>query len=87
MRRSRSNIPPEPLHVFLGVQRGSDYHFANLKIHELKIDAKVFTAIRNEYLAVKNGLLYWLGIWRYDHCEFAQVSPHHAMPGSVISLS
>jgi hypothetical protein len=47
----------------------------------------VFTAIRNEYLAVKNSLLCWLGIWRYDHCEFAQVSPHHAMSGSVLCLS
>jgi hypothetical protein len=57
-------------HVYLCVKVGSDYHFSDLKVHELKTDVKVFSSLRREYLIARKGFRNWFSMWRYDHCDF-----------------
>ena len=72
-------------HVYLCIEVGSDYHFADLKVHELKTDAKFFSSLRREYLEAKKGFRNWFSMWRYDRCDFFQVRYVHFEPCVAIS--
>lgn len=64
-------------HVYLCIKAGSNYQFADLKVHELKTDAKFFSSLRREYLSARKGFRNWFSMWRYDYCDFFQVRYTH----------
>ena len=57
------------LHVFLGVPVGGDIRLDDIHITDFE-DDEFFKTLRKSYIKIKGFFRFYLGIWKYAHCDF-----------------
>ncbi|KAF2164064.1 hypothetical protein M409DRAFT_56787 [Zasmidium cellare ATCC 36951] len=78
-------LPPDR-HVFLCVKRGSSHRFCDMQIHTMSNDGDFFQALKKNYVEARGTFLGYFSWWRYDKCDFYQVSCIQLANGKGIQL-
>ena len=74
--RVRAPTQPDPRHVYLCVQTGSDndYKLKAIRSDQFQRDGEFFAELQTQYLKIRGRWRNVFSWWRCDRCEFYRAS-------------